>query len=178
MQRTPLHFATLSLCTALAACGFSGDHQEGDARVSFGNDSALAMALGPDDVRIVSTDNSIVLAVIGDSVRMQLTDSLRGAIKQGIDTAGGNSRLASTILKSVGNVVHNALGFAVRAHVTAVEDLRYEDGRIRFKINGDNVKIGDENSNGTNARFSEQDAQRFIETVEKRQRAASMAVQQ
>lgn len=178
MRRTPLFFTLLPLCAGIAGCSFSGDHREGDARVSFSNDSALALTLGPDDVRIQSTDNNLVLAVIGDSVRIQLSDSLRAAIKQELDTAGGDSKLASAIVKSVSNVVNSALGFAVRAHVASVQDLRYDQGRIRFRINGDDVKMGEGKYGGDDAEFTEEDARRFIEAVEARQRAAGMSIQQ
>src|SRR5690606_20852635 len=117
-MRIPL--LALLCCTA---CGL-GD-KTGDANVSFSSDSAAhAIDLGPGDVMLQSTGNALVLALVGDTVRMQLSDSLRNSVKQDLDTAGGDSRIASAIVKSVGKVVNSALGFSVRAHVNDIEDLR------------------------------------------------------
>jgi hypothetical protein len=158
-------FLTLLCCSA---CGF-GD-KSGDAQVSFSGDSAAnAITLGPGDVKVTSSGNALVLAVIGDSVRMQLSDSLRNSVKQELDTAGGDSKLASAIVKSVGGVVNSALGFSVRVHVNDIENLRYEDGSIRFEVRGGNVNLKTGKHSMNDAAFSEADARRFIEAVERRQ---------
>ena len=158
-------FLTLLCCSA---CGF-GD-KSGNAQVSFSGDSAAnAITLGPGDVQVTSTGNALVLAVIGDSVRMQLSDSLRASVKQELDTAGGDNKLASAIVKSVGSVVNSALGFSVRVHVNDIENLRYEDGSIRFDVRGDNVNLRSGDHSMNDAAFSEADANRFIEAVKRRQ---------
>jgi hypothetical protein len=163
-------FATI-MC--FAACGLGGDKQSGQAAVGFSADSAAAMVLAPGDVKITSTDGAVVLAVLGDSVRMQLSDSLRGSVKQELDSSGKDSKLASMILKSVGTVVNSALGFVVRVHVNDVNNLRYEDGSIRFDVKGSKINVTTNKQSGSDAKFSAEDAKKFIDRGEERQRASS-----
>jgi hypothetical protein len=161
----------LAIVICCSACGFGSDKQSGGTKVGFSADSAAAIVLAPGDVKITSTNGAVVLAVLGDSIRMQLSDSLRNSVKQEIDSSGKDSKLASAILKSVGSVVNSALGFVVRAHVKDVKNLRYEEGNIQFDIEGGNVdmKTSGKHSPG-DAQFSEEDARKFIEAVERRQR--------
>lgn len=145
-------------------------------KVAFGNDEAAEPALGPDDVRITSIDGSFVLAVIGDTVRMNLSDSLRNKVKNDIDTsAGDKSGFGAAIAKSVGTVVSGAMGFVIRVPVNDVQNLRYENGKLRFDVRGGGVKVNTTGTNGGNAEFSEADARRFIEAVERRQRKQDLA---
>ncbi|MEO7520744.1 MAG: hypothetical protein ABIW79_02900, partial [Gemmatimonas sp.] len=59
------------------------------------------------------------------------------------------------------------MGFVVRVPVQDVQNLRYEDGRIKFDVRGGKVNMNT-SGNGTNATFSEPDAKRFIDAVERR----------
>jgi len=158
--------------SALVVAACFGDKA---AQVSFGDDSARTIVLGPGDVKVTSTDGVLILAVVGDSVRMQLSDSMRASVKQEIDSSAQDSRLASAILKSVSSVVNNAMGFVVRVHVNDVRNLRYEDGSIRFEVPDGNVNFEKGKNSSSNAQFSEEDARRFIDAVEERQRGAPIA---
>ncbi len=180
MRRSPLWRTTLlaSVLTstfALSGCGGRDkDNEKGNLKVAFGKDEASEPALGPDDVRITSTDGSFVMAVIGDTVRMQLSDSLRNKVKTDIDTsAGKKGGFGAAIAQSVGKVVNGAMGFVVRVPVNDVQNLRYENGKLRFDVRGGGgIKVNN-SDNGGNAQFSEADAKRFIEAVERRQQRDS-----
>lgn len=169
----PVLRTSVALLLCCSACGFGGDKAANGAAVSFSGDSASTIALGAGDVMITSTDGALVLAVLGDSVRMQLSDSLRNAVKRDLESEGKDSKLASTILKSVGTLVHSALGFVVRVHVDNIRDLRYEDGHLRFDVDNANINLDSGNGKANNALFSEDDARRFIEAVERRQQGSS-----
>jgi hypothetical protein len=174
MLRTSL-LLLLSLAL-VAACGRNDDDRKAAMKVAFDSDSARLPALGPDDVLVTSTDGAVVMAVIGDTVRMQLSDSLRRSVAAELDSsASKEGGLAATITKSVGKVVNSAMGFVVRVPVEDVQNLRYEDGRIRFDVRGGKVNLNT-SSNSRNAMFTEEDAKRFIEAVERRQRAKGVAM--
>ena len=169
-MRRPLLSLLFPLALTVAACG-GRDDNKGAVKVGFGGDSARMPALGPNDVLITSTDGAFVMAVVGDTVRMQLSDSLRKKVALDIDTsADKDGALAAAITKSVGKVVNTAMGFSVRVPVEDVQNLRYEDGRIRFDVRGGQVNVNT-SGNGNNAKFTEEDAKLFIAAVERRQAA-------
>ncbi|GAB1343411.1 hypothetical protein [Gemmatimonas sp.] len=149
----------------------NGDANGGGVRVTTGaNDST---ALADADVQITSTDGSITLAVLHDSVVMQLSDSLRQSVKDQVDSStssagdGMGAALAKVVGSAVSAAVTSAMGIAVKAPASQVKDLRYENGRLFFKVEGSNVKFNTKGSNNSNgAPFTEADAKRFIEAVD------------
>jgi hypothetical protein len=187
-MRSPRRLAALlplvtavTLGAGLVACSIGGDDE---TRVSFSSsDTARALALGEGDVAVTSTDNAVVLALVGDTVRMQLSDSLRRSVAADVDSSltKETGALGGMIARTVGKTVAGAMGFVVRIPVQEVENVRYEDGRIRFESEG-NVKFSmgdrsnrsnrtDGDEKGSGARFSEQDGRRFVEAVRARQSA-------
>jgi hypothetical protein len=169
----------LAASVGLAACSVGGDGD--DVRVSFSaDDSARAPVLGDGDVAVTSTDGAVVLALVGDTVRMQLSDSLRQHVRATVDSEVGQEAgaIGGAIAKAVGKTVAGAMGFVVRVPVDEVENVRYEDNRIRFETRH-NTKFsmggprhgddGDGRENG--AQFSEADGRRFVEAVKARQGA-------
>jgi hypothetical protein len=158
---------------ALVSGCFGNRDDKAPVKVAFNDDSASMPALGPNDVRIVSKDGAFVMAVVGDTVRMQLSDSVRRSVAQTIDTAAdAKSDLGAAITRSVGKVVSSAMGFVVRIPVEDIENLRNENGHLRFDVRGGKVKVeGNTDKSGANAEFSDEDARRFIEAVERRQKA-------
>ena len=163
----------LAATALLLATACSNDKEKADINVTMGGDSASAMVLADGDVKITSTDGAIVLAVIGDTMRMQLSDSLRNSVNAEISAkTGDKDGLAATITRSVGSVVNSALGFSLRVHVDDVENLRYENGTLQWRTRGGNMNMsskGDASGRGDNARFTEEDAQKLIAAVESRQ---------
>jgi len=171
----PLRLAALALPLALAACSF-GDRDE--VAVSFAEgDTARAVQLGEGDVSVTSTDGAVILMLVGDTVRFQLSDSLRASVRTQVDSSVHEEAgaLGNLIGQSVGKIVGGAMGFVVRIPVQDIENVRYEDGRIQFESRG-NTKFsmsgrGNEHGDGKNgARFSPEDGERFVEAVKARQR--------
>jgi len=149
--------------------------KENGVRVATGANDSLNLADA--DVRIHSVDGAITLAVLRDSVVMQLSDSVRAKVKQEMDSSmrsatsdgGVGAAIANVVGSAVSAAVNSAMSIAVHAPASAVTDLRYENGRLHFKVKGDNINI---NSSGKGndkdgAMFAEADARRFIEAVEK-----------
>ena len=148
--------------------------------VSFGAEKAAAAAaepLGPGDVRVRSLDGSFILALVGDSVRMQLSDSLRQKVQQDLDTSKQDG-FGGLVTRSVSGIVGSAMGFVVRIPVRDIEDIRYEDGRIQFESRGKQSKFsmsGKGNGGDSHGRFSPADGERFVAAVKARQ--AQLAAQ-
>ena len=170
--------APLALLAAVAC----SKHDKSDVDVSFSKDGAQASAaepLGPGDVRVTSVDGAIMLALVGDSVRFQLSDSLRNTVKQQIDSAADTSGFAAMVTRSVSGIVSSAMGFVVRIPVQDIENIRYENGRIEFDSKGTHSKFsmnGKGNGKGDDhAKFSEADGQRFVEAVKRRQAELGVA---
>ena len=172
----PVRLALLALPLALAACSFGHD----EVAVSFaGSDTARAVQLGEGDVSVTSTDGAVVLMLVGDTVRFQLSDSLRASVQAQVDSSVDKEAgaLGNLIGNSVGKIVGGAMGFVVRIPVQDVENVRYEDGRIQFESRG-NTKFsmsgrGNEDGDRKNgARFTPEDGERFVAAVKARQGGA------
>lgn len=178
----PVTLGTM-LLLSFAACGggdtnsssanSEGRDTEGGVRVT--TDANDSTALADAEVKITSTDGAITLAVLHDSVVMQLSDSLRQSIAAKVDsstsaeaTEGMGGAIAKVVGSAVKAAVTSAMGIAVRAPASQMNDLRYENGRLFFKVEGNSVKInakGEGSSDGI--AFSEADAKAFIDAVEK-----------
>ena len=181
-MNTPLHRRSLLVaCVGVALLSACTDKREaastdtrGEVKVVFDNDAARNVAVGPNDVRIVSTDGVLILSLIGDTVRIQLSDSLRGAVADNVtkDVGSGDdeSGLGKLIAKSVSQVVAGAMGFVVRVPAADVQNLRFENGHIRFDIRNSNNKVNINGDSSKNAIFIESDARRFINAVNARAR--------
>ena len=149
--------------------------KENGVRVATGANDSLNLADA--DVRINSTDGAITLAVLRDSVVMQLSDSVRAKVKQEMDSSmrsatsdgGVGAAIANVVGSAVSAAVNSAMSIAVHAPASAVTDLRYENGRLHFKVKGDNINISSsgKGNDKDGAMFAEADARRFIEAVEK-----------
>jgi hypothetical protein len=165
-----------------AACsrGSDGDErraqsrdENADARVTMSR--STERALGPGDVRIVTTDNGIDLALIGDSISTGLSQSALAKVRAETDTSKVSSGgFAGDIEKMVKGKVQSAIGTRVSFPISAVRDVRYENGRIVFDWNGgspgvfDNTKI---NGKPLLASFAPADAEQFVDAVRARKRA-------
>ncbi|MBL0938748.1 MAG: hypothetical protein IBJ03_07625 [Gemmatimonadaceae bacterium] len=150
---------------ASAACG-----GESKPSVQFSADRREPTMLSADDVQITSTDGAMILAVVGDSVVMQLSDSLRQSVKADVEKNTGESgALGKMIGSAVSAAVSTAMGFSVTVPAEKVENLRYEDGNLRFNVDGGSHftirSDGRSKGNESGGTFSEPDAQRFIEAV-------------
>lgn len=160
---------TVVLVLALAACG-------GDAKVAvtMGN-GETGPVLNEGDVQVTSTDGALILSVAGDSVFMQLSDSLRESVRSEVAqkttprSEGVGGAIEKLVGGAVGAAVKAAMGFTVRVPADAIEHLRYEDGNLRFDVKGSNIhmssKGGDTGNSDNGGAFLEEDATRFIQAV-------------
>jgi hypothetical protein len=157
---------------ALAACG----NQDSKVAVEFGSNRREAAPLDEGDVKVTSTDGALVLAVIGDSVVMQLSDSLRESVRAEVGKSADDAgALGATIAKAVGSAVGTAMGVTVRVPAEAVNDLRYENGELRFDVKGSHVNMTSSGKHsGNGGKFSERDAQAFIDAVRAAQARAKV----
>lgn len=161
----------LSACTIKSEASSSGDSHS--VAVSVGGSNSTETPLGPDDVRIKSVDGVLVMSLIGDTVRMQLSDSLRNSVAAEIRKDGekdsDKSGIAAMVTKSVAGVVQNAMGFTVKTAAKDIKNLRYEDGHIRFDLKDGDAKVKlNSDGKGENATFTEADAKKFIDAVNKK----------
>ncbi|MEP6764681.1 MAG: hypothetical protein ABJB66_10240 [Gemmatimonadaceae bacterium] len=158
---------------SISASACSGDNRKSDANQSLAASSSAADKLPPmgaGDVKITSSDNALVLSVIGDTVRMQLSDSLRNSVGKTVDSSmKGGGAIASAIASTVAGAVNGAMGFVVAINVNDIEDLRYEDGHLRFNSKGGKTDINTSGNSRDKATFSADDAQKFIDAVKARQ---------
>lgn len=120
--------------------------------------------LGPGDVRVTSNDGTVVLALIGDTVRSRLGDGamaqMRHEMAAQADTASGfGGFVARTVKGAVTGAMAEAAHFTLRVPAREVRDLRYEGGELRFRTG---------KNSSTSARFDRADAERFIAAVHAR----------
>lgn len=151
----------------LGACSV-GDKRSDKVAVQFSSDSKEVLAENEGEVKITSTDGALVLAVVSDSVVIQLSDSLRQSVADSIrkdtDNKGG---VGAIIGNAVSAAVNTAMGFKVRVPARDVENLRYENGELHFDVKGGKVQMNSSSkgSKSNGGRFTEEDARRFIDAV-------------
>ncbi len=155
--------------TAVGFAACSGDPGP-PINIASGDDAGSAFANAT--VSIVSTDTVLRLAVVGDSVVMAFSEDFRQSLTEKIETGGGDrSGFGKAVAGVVGAAVSKAVGIAVKVPATAVRDLRYEHGELRFEVDGGtNVRFNTKHSDGdkhqgSGGRFSEADALEFIDAV-------------
>lgn len=159
--------------TGSGTAGDTGSHVNLDIRNAGGLTRASDPPLGPGDVRIASTDGALVLALVGDTVRMRLGDRATARIRRAVDTSraptsGFGGFVASTVRAAVGGAMSEVARFAVLLPVRDIQELRYENGTLH--VGTANSRLGRKGVSG-DARFAPGDAERFIAAVRARQRA-------
>jgi hypothetical protein len=124
-------------------------------------------ALGPGDVRIATTDSSLELAIIGDSIVTGFGSRVLEKIREKTDTSDvtGNG-LSATIQRAVKGTVAKAMDHEIHYPIAGVSDVRFEDGGLRFyRTDGRKMSVFENsrvNGRKVSESFSPQDAQRFI----------------
>lgn len=135
MGRANRDRAALLLVAAMAIVACRKDSQT--IRIK-ANDATIATRdswrpLGPGDVRIISVDSAIEVAVIGDSLVGGLGPSARARVKDATDTMSvSGSGFAASIEKTVKGAVASALDHELHFPIRDVSDIRYEDGNLQF----------------------------------------------
>jgi hypothetical protein len=164
-------FAALLLA---AAC--SHHDREGDAAAGTpASDSLASDRAGAGELRIVSVDNGVDLALVRDSISGGLSQQALAKARQQVDTAKvSGAGLGASIERLVKSSVSTAIGTRMVVPLAAVKDVRYENGRLVFEWNGrpatlfESTKV---NGKPLLESFGPDDARRFVDAVRARKRA-------
>jgi hypothetical protein len=154
----------------IAAC----DRSSTRVRVNSGRDHSDATIaardenrkLGPGDVRVMNTDSSVEIAVIGDSIITGFGPRVIAEIQKSTDTSTAGNGFGAGIEKIVKGAVASALNKEIKYAIADVQDVRFEDGKLQFFWkDGSRMKIlesGHSNDKPISETFRVADAQRFI----------------
>ena len=174
-MRSSLVFAVILVATTAACSRRDDDAAREDARppiearVGAGN---VPDSLRAGDVRIVDADSAIDLALIGDTISGGLSQKTLARVRAETDTSTVRGEgFGASIEKMVKGTVTSALGTRVSFPLSAVKDVRYENGRLEFDWNGKPIAMwGKARVNNKPVTFRPDDARRFIDAVHARQR--------
>lgn len=163
----------------LAGCRHHDDDDEGAARTpvvaSMRSANLPPVPLGPGDIRIVTVDSGIDLALIGDSISTGLSPYALAKVRRETDTATvSGTGFGASIEKMVKGAVAGAIGSRVVWPLAAVRDVRYEQGRLVFEWVGKPPNVWQTsrvNGRPVLASFPPADAQRFVDAVRARKAA-------
>lgn len=132
--------------------------------------------LGPGDIRIQTTDSSVELALIGDSVVTGLGTRAMAKVREKTDTtADSGSSVGASIAKIVKSTVASTISRELKFPIADFSDVRYENGALQFYgTDGkparlfQNTKV---DGRPMNEAFSPSDAQRFVDAFHARKAA-------
>jgi hypothetical protein len=160
---------SLSALTLGAACFDSIPDGSGDGPGIANRDSILVLA--ENDVRIVSTDRQLELALVGERVLMRMSDDALKRVRQELDTANiaQGSGAGAWIERRVKSTVQRALDKQFVIPVAAIEDVRFENDEIRIFMRGSESPVAFpgaiEGKVSAKSTFNEADAQKFVTAV-------------
>jgi hypothetical protein len=124
------------------------------------------------DVRIVTTNGGVDLALIGDSISTGLSPAALRKVREETDTSKvSGTGFSASIEKMVKDKVQGAIGTRVSFPVSAVREARYDGQKIVFEWNGEPRKLFDNtkiDGKPLLASFSPEDARRFVDAVNAR----------
>lgn len=152
----------------VAACGGGHDIQVNGSKVEDARlvkrDSSRALAAG--DIRIASTDSSIELAIVGDSIVAGLGAKVRNKVANDLDTSKvSTSGFGGSIEKMVKSTVASALDHEIEFPLSQISDVQQQDGRLLFfdkKGKPMNMYKSSRNTDGDSKSFRPEDAQAFV----------------
>jgi hypothetical protein len=177
-MRRLVMLVVLTLPFVAVACSRGSDERAADEAPSGGvNLSRTSVPASDDslaagDVRIVTTDSSIDLALIGDSISSGLSPQALAKVRRETDTAAvSGSGFGAQMEKMVKGTVQSAVGTRVSIPLSAVREVRYDGTTLVFEWSGTPPKLFvDAKVNGKPllASFAPADAQRFADAVNAR----------
>ena len=128
--------------------------------------------LGPGDVRIVTTNGGIDLALIGDSISSGLSPQAIREVKAQTDTAQvSGSGFGAQIEKMVKGTVQGAIGKRASFPLSEVREVRYDGEKLVFEWSGEPRKLFENtkiDGKPLLASFTPDDARRFADAVNAR----------
>jgi hypothetical protein len=129
-------------------------------------------SLAAGDVRIVTTDGSIDLALVGDSISSGLSPAAVEKVRRETDTAAvTGTGFGAEMEKMVKGTVQGAIGTRASIPLSAVRAVRYDGEKLVFEWNGAppkmfvNAKV---NGKPLLASFAPDEARRFADAVNAR----------
>lgn len=144
----------LALLAVLPACGDSNE-----ATMDLGGDD-----IGPDRHAIVGRDGDVKMGLTDEYVYFGLSDETlekaRAEMRREAEGDGAGGFLGGILEKTVGK----ALGFRARFPVSEIEDIRWEDGRMRIVFTDPDRSFGDDFSiedRPVTESFAEEDVREF-----------------
>lgn len=150
------HCGILALLAVLPGCGDSNG-----ASMDLGGEE-----LGPDRHAMVGRDGEVKMGLTDEYVYFSLSDETveeaRAEMRREAEEDGAGGFVGGVLEKTVGR----ALGFRSRLPVSEIEDIRWEDGRMRIVFTepdrsfGDNFSIEDR---PVTESFAEEDVREFAE---------------
>lgn len=156
----------LAACTLAAALLATACSRQTDDERSAGSTSSAATAT---DVRIQTTTAQLDLTLVGDTISAGLAPGALAKARQETDTATvSGSGLGPSIERLVKSTVQSAVSSRVSFPVSAVKDIRYQDGAIEFEWHERPTRLFEQTK--VNGRpflesFRPDDAQRFVAAV-------------
>ena len=143
------------------------DTQRGTIRNAAVSSRDSSRVLGPGDIRIVSRDTMIEIALIGDTVVTGLGAKARAKLRTETDTgAVTGTGLGAKLEKLVKSSVQSALNQEFTFPLSSIGDVRYEGAKLElFDSGGKSMAVfggSSSDSSSGHATFSAADAQAFI----------------
>ena len=174
-MRLPL---LILVVTSVSACSRDERAEPSDRvadTVRTADDKSQRTDLAPGDARIVETSGQFDLALIGDTISAGLAPSALETARSATDTTGqSGGGLGPSIERIVKGAVQDAVAKRVAFPLSAIDDVRYESGRIVFAWNGDRSRLLEStkvNGEPLLERFRPDDARRFVDAVRARKRS-------
>jgi hypothetical protein len=159
-------------CSSKPADRAKDEAPDGGVTVSKSSVPVAADSLAAGDVRIVTTNNGVDLALIGDSISTGLSPSALKKVHDETDTMKvSGTGFGASIEKMVKGTVQGAIGTRVSFPVSAVREAKYEGDKIVFVWAGEPRKIFDNtkiDGKPLLASFSPDDSRRFVDAVNAR----------
>jgi hypothetical protein len=170
------------LLGATVACS-SGDGERARAESATAVDPTVAASaptsaasdldsLAEGDVRIVSTNGGIDLALIGDSISSGLSPQALRTVRRETDTGSvSGTGLGAQIERAVKGTVQGAIGKRVGFPISDVREVRYDGETLVFEWAGEPRKLFENtkiDGKPLLASFAPEDARRFAAAVNAR----------
>ena len=167
-MRARTALALVTLVPSLAACFDMKPTAERP-----GITARMALPLGPDDVRIVSTDGGFELALVGTNVVMRLSDAGVAKLRRELSVNHADAGVGNWIEQKVKGAVQGLVDKQMLLPVAAIREARYEGGESRLIAGGDGRDVsffgssGDQGGTGSvMGLFAPRDAERFVAAVQ------------
>ncbi|HJU72892.1 MAG TPA: hypothetical protein VJ717_04030 [Gemmatimonadaceae bacterium] len=152
-------------CAAIAGCEKSNAAERGATPVLERNDQ----------LAITTRDGNVVLALTNaKTVVMRLSDSLRrhvdGEIAKEFANDSADTRFGRWVQRTTASLVAKGMALELSVPLKDIEDVRYEDGELRFEYSNDRkLKFHSFKRDGRSAMgdFDREDAERFADAIRK-----------